>query len=187
MIRFSNIRQGINHQRMCPICRNELGVPNVVYESDDLKAQLIHVPFQVGNVSSVAVDIDSGIVKAVSPWKDGEPALLPYGFKSGDIFQGITIECSFCTGFSYTLLLKFYAGDQIVLNEVCLNSEQVRVKLGKFIHSIRNVHSLNETTYRCVNLQEPTDIKQETIPLVPLNLQNPRETLARIKKLLVFS
>jgi hypothetical protein len=103
---------------------------------------------------------------------------------SGTWYQGISISCNSCCQYSYTLRLHVDLTEG-KLAGTYLNSEQISVEEGNTVHEVRNVYAVEKTEYAC--FPKDGSSKKSSIPLVPLNLLNPKETITRIRKLLIFS
>lgn len=103
---------------------------------------------------------------------------------SGMFMHGLTINCSSCCQFSYTLQLHIDLNEGKLIGTY-LNSETVSVEEGSNVHEIKNVYSMDKTEYTCFTANGSE--KTSSIPLIPLNIDDPKETVTRIRKLLIFS
>jgi hypothetical protein len=105
----------------------------------------------------------------------------------GTLYESIHIQCGKCAKFSYTI--------QVVLDlmqnrcaGIFLNSEHICYVDDKhYMHGIRNHYALSETCYNFTTPDGISNKKNIVVPLIPVDLKNPAETVARIKKLAIFS
>lgn len=103
---------------------------------------------------------------------------------SGVCYYGLTIECKSCCQFSYTIQI-FIDLEKCRLIKTCLNSETISLEDNGSVHEIKNIYSFNQTEYTC--FAKNGSCKEVTLPLIEFNLSNPKETVSRIKKLIIFS
>lgn len=102
----------------------------------------------------------------------------------GKFYHALTLDCKYCCKYSYTLQLQFSLKPCKLLGAY-LNSENLSLEEGKVVHEIKNVYATEQTHY--THFAKDGDCKRITLPLIPLNLDNPQETVNRIRKLLIFS
>lgn len=109
---------------------------------------------------------------------------------TGIIYESIHVECLRCYQFSYTIQvvidMTLMTLKGIYLNNEFISYEDDQNKL----HEINNVYASDKTEYTWH--VTPTRVydaskKHISIPIIPLNLEDPAESVARIKKLVIFS
>jgi hypothetical protein len=104
----------------------------------------------------------------------------------GLIYESVNLSCNDCQQFSYTIQMVVNTKEEYV-TKLFLNSEYICLEEnGSIVHEINNNYAREITGYRKIAQLNSDDQKIE-IPLIALNLQNPRETIERIKKLVIFS
>lgn len=107
-----------------------------------------------------------------------------YSIYNGLHYQALTISCNSCCQYHYTLQIQADLTERRLIGTY-LNSETISVKEGNMVHEVKNVYSMEKTEY--AYFPKDGSSKRSSIPLVPLNLSDPKETIARIRKLLIFS
>lgn len=109
---------------------------------------------------------------------------------SGTLYESVHIHCGKCYQFSYVLQVVINA-TKMILEGIFLDSEFISYEdKNGHLHEIRNVYPFEKTEYACH--KKPTAKDDSTkrtlsIPIIPLNLLNPAETVGRIRKLVIFS
>jgi hypothetical protein len=74
------------------------------------------------------------------------------------------------------------------ITDIMLNSEYITLIDHDNFSQIVNVYTTEETKYRNAYKSKYFDADDFIVlPLIPLNLENPHETLSKIKKLLPFT
>lgn len=113
-----------------------------------------------------------------------------FRWSGGTMYEAIQKHCGKCRKYGYTIQV-IINGAAKKIDGLFLNSEFVEYndESGKW-HRIRNVYTHNKTEY--VFEVMPTaerDYSKQTIsvPLIPIDLNHPQETVSRIKKLTIFS
>jgi len=122
--------------------------------------------------------------------------IKPY---SGFIHESIYLECPKCARFNYIIQIIIDINENAKryrLADILLNSEHISVVDGDDMYCITNSYPPEVTEvrhrqgYHKFNWNESskiTDHQPISLPLIPLNPQDPMQTVARIKKLLPFS
>jgi hypothetical protein len=125
-------------------------------------------------------------LKSYSNYGKFNGSLLPligsgYG---ATLYESLTICCSKCYNFNYAI--------QVVIDteinrikHLFLNSEHIIWTDRNNSHEIRNVYATGQT--ECTLFRMTDKCQRITVPIIPLNLFNPDETMQRIKKLNIFS
>lgn len=82
---------------------------------------------------------------------------------------------------------------------VFLNSETIIMEEENLAHEIQCNYAIEKTKYSCFNKDDGNEVrfgdslgpftseKKAELPLIPLNLLDPMETVSRVRKLLIFS
>ena len=95
----------------------------------------------------------------------------------------MTIDCKKCSQYGY--VLQVHA--DMESRKICglyLNSEWITVENDGVVYEIKDNYATQKTYYSCYSDKKD---QHAEIPLIPLNVQSPFETVDRAKKLLVFS
>lgn len=105
--------------------------------------------------------------------------------KDGFLFESIHISCGTCRNFGYTIqiIMNMSSGNVI---SISLNSEYISyIGSDQQYHTVRNSFTFGKTEY--VYSLADGSRKTITVPLIPIDLENPAETVGRVKKLGIFS
>lgn len=102
----------------------------------------------------------------------------------GKFMHGLSMECMSCCQFSYNIQLHMDIIKRKIVG-IFLNSENISIEDHGMIHEIKNIYATDETFYACFP-KDGTD-KRIILPLIPLDLKYPQNTINRIKSLLIFS
>jgi hypothetical protein len=107
---------------------------------------------------------------------------------NGKLFESLTIGCQNCHQFSYVVQVVI-DGTAMRVEHLFLNSEFISWSEKEITHEIKNIYPTGKTEYsRSASIGKSHLIDCNiSIPLIPLNLTNPVETMDRIKKLNLFS
>lgn len=110
--------------------------------------------------------------------------------RGGTLYESIQVECEKCSQFYYVLQIIIDVSARQLIG-IFLNAECISYKdsSGNF-HRIKNLYSKEKTSYYYPTestADYDTNTKNILVPLIPINFQNPTETVVRIKKLSVFS
>lgn len=103
---------------------------------------------------------------------------------NGILIHGLTLDCKSCCKFSYTIQIKLDLTERR-LTGTYLNSECISLEDNDIVHEIRNNYPSEQTHYSYF-LKDGSD-KRVTMPLIPLDFNNLKDTVARIRKLIIFS
>lgn len=185
MKQFSTVREALSLHTHCPCCRDYLTVKDSPSSIFSYATRKITFPMSGGDQVSVNCDNnDVSLTLCSKPSFDpfyATQRLSALRSYDGIMYEGINPVCHTCRKFSYGITVKIDLND-MKISGIFLNSETIVVYDTKGSHEVRNVYwnDQSTTTYSCGD-------KKETIPLVPLNLSNPQETVDRIRKLLIFS
>lgn len=215
MIHFANIIEAINHHEKCYNCGSLL-TPNyhkeylaLNYDHGDSYDKM--TPKMEINISSlmdsetddyIIIDMLNNTINFKSiyrydkiesidligtnevSYRCRKQELAPPRRYRGLAYEAINVGCYSCHQFDYTIQLVIDM-DEKYIKQITLNSEFISWENESVVHEIRNVYTLDKTTYRKI-CQTKKDLRLD-IPLISLNLSDPRETIQRIKKLAIFS
>jgi hypothetical protein len=193
MIKFYSFLAGLQHHKKCPLCNKQMEV------NDRDLSERVEYPtghpyqrfkFYIGrstddvmilDPNTELVEVDKRALQSVFGLRS---QMGNYTLYSGLFYHALTINCNSCCQYHYTLQVQ---ADLTAMRLVgtYLNSETVSVEEGGIVHEVRNVYATDQTEYAA--FPKDGSSKKSSIPLVPLNLSNPKETVSRIRKLLIFS
>lgn len=202
MKQFKSLLEAIFFHTLCPLCQKKMEINDrdlaVEYGYDEGCDSARRLSFYLNQREDdiVTVDIVSGLVEIqlrerTPPMPNAAQlaglAPLPQSIIqviSGKFIHGLTVDCKSCCQYSYTIQIHFDLTNKNV-SGVFLNSESVSIEEGDMVHEIKNVYAVEQTEYACF----PRDgsSKRSCIPLIPLDMNHPKETVSRIRKLLIFS
>ena len=212
MKQFASLTDGLNYVTVCPMCHtptdiNDLdadlmpiSVPYETPHNKDLKGKL---QFDLYDTDILNLDIETGTAELIR-----DAMMSSYNtsqmYAGGTLLVRLGVDCNDCCQYNYLLQLHIDLTKMALIKTV-LDSETLSIEKGDVVHEIKNSYVKDETMYYIVNrsrslatqmtsdgmqeIQQLTDTvdKSITLPLFPLDLLNPEETLQRITKLIVFS
>lgn len=199
-LRFYNLDEAFQYQRHCPLCKENIYPVdvNLKYEYDGTKAD-----FTVGD-STFQVACHSNQLTYHSRRSQHDQMVTfgasqsyigmtrsSYGLHNGgtDIFKmEMCCHNKACEHYRYVVQVHLSL-DEKRITDLVLNSEAIAIEDGAKLCTIKNVYTTEKTELiirhqHVSQYHEP--LEKIEFPLIPLNLQNPRKTLERIRKLVVF-
>ena len=216
MKKFYNLMEAVSYHTHCCMCKERLshyplalvgGSDKTIYrwnlsdnidsDTDDfimVDAHSNHVEYLQESRKSIRYPI-SGIDDYSGQTPITFPTYSPKIKLKGIIYESIHLNCGNCHQFSYTIQIVVDIST-MMLGNIQLNSEFVCYEEPDgSVHEIRNAYPFGETIYtnfeqmvaKSPYLPVKSPYDRFTIPLIPINFNDPKETVARIKKLVVFS
>lgn len=201
MIQFYSLNQALDYRRCCPVCQTRLLVdesefaerveyPNghhyrrYAFRLDRQHSDIIYInPFTNEVELKLVQPSYASPTYGDSTFYIGKvPSHRNY---SGLMYLGITSSCPQCCQFSYTLRLRVDLSACRLIGTF-LNSETISLEDKNITHEIKNVYATGQTEYFYTK-EDSRKEKAITLPLIPLDLDNPKKTLERIRTLLIFS
>lgn len=198
MIKFFSFLEGLHYHSKCPLCNKGMEI-----NDRDLVSRVEYPTghpyqkfgFHIGKSSDDTMYINAHTEEIDIEYSKKSDALFAPGSKFGQIYNSspsyngscyhaLTINCNICCRYHYTLKLHSNLTERRLIGTY-LNSELLSVEESNTIHKVKNVYSVNKTEYAC--FPKDGSSKRQSIPLIPLNLSSPIETISRIRKLLIFS
>lgn len=190
---FDSILGILNEYKDCPLCKSKMtmhrgsSVSSISYNDQMLTIK--------DNDYTIKIDVYSSSIEIEQTFQLNDYNYAGYKYSqpkahqlpaNGILMVGIVLECGnvWCTKYSYTLCLDL---DLTVcrFKRASLNAEWVCVEDGPDVFEIRNTHSMGITKYSHHFADGST--KSIEVPLIPINSSNPKETLERLKKLIIFT
>lgn len=105
----------------------------------------------------------------------------------GSLHESFNIICLECYNFSFIIqVIVEINGEMISISKILLNSETINIIDNKYINHIKSIYTIGETEYTRINKLDNLNIITMYFPLIPLDVNNPQETLKRINKLAIF-
>lgn len=194
---FSSLQDGLHYFTECPLCKSSMKIENLGFKqvlygrgnqlgytllfSLDYDDKLIVNPVTEEVIIDLVGEENSSNPRNYTSYKLNTNSYINY---NGTMFHGVPISCSKCGCFSYTIKLYVDLNNRRLL-ETTLSNIKLAVKEETKIHEITNYFGKEQTIYCLVD--EARSSKPVILPFIEMNLEDPTETLDRIKKLLVFS
>jgi len=200
-VEFSSLTEAINYHRICPICQQKMLLncqqsQSLVPSKYTLLENMISphqnpsltppkcVIFDLMIANNLRIDLDTNQASLVarddglySERKNIYPAM---------VWHGLIMNCSKCRKFSYAIQMLTDVSIPKLLN-IRLNSETIAWEdRRKTLHQVRNCYPTETTEYSVFPLRSISQEKHIDLPLVPLNLSNPEETVSRVRTFVVF-
>lgn len=209
MKRFSSLLDGVHYMIGCPLCSKTMSydfagvtLAAKVSRYGDIFHELI---FDLNSRDYVKINMEteevileynksfidySYVTSGNSPASYISPPANYYPINDGVLFLRLSKSCEACCQYTYTLGIQADVQKCVVLHTF-LNSEHLTLEedLGSTVYEIRNVYTTGQTEYRTICRKDNSQgtNKPLSLPLVPMDLTDPKATLARVKKLVVFS
>lgn len=208
MKQFKSLYEGLQYVTHCPLCKTRT-------ELNDRDAELLplqavsagtinqnikgKLQFHLYDEDILTIDIETGECEVLE-----EPIDWNGRSRSAALFVRLGIDCNDCCQYYYVIRLHINL-DNLTVAEVTLDSETISLEQESKVHEIKNSYVKETTEYSLINrssktgdrmgsdgmyqFREITDHvdKLITLPLVPLDLSNPFDTLGRITNLIIFS
>ena len=207
MKQFRTLIDGIRYQENCPLCKSHLALDerdfaeSVEYtRGHPYQKFTFWLSMQSNDVVHVypaneRVELSLGHRFRDSMGTDGT-VRTPYYFDNtipaeqvydGTMFQRLIIQCNYCQRYKYVLKMALNLTHQRI-DGTFLNSEWVSVEKDGNACSILSIYSTERTEYKVFSIPGDHQVG-DTIdfPLIPINLENPQETLNKIQKLVIFT
>jgi hypothetical protein len=188
MKQFYTLKSALNYIKKCPICDKNLSINDrnlaaYIYNHKDE-----HISFYLDQRDQdvVTININTDKIESIVIKQSYSEPLYPKNYNgtyNGTFIHSLNIDCKDCCQYSYILQIHLNL-QEIVISKICLNSEFINIS-DEIIHEVKNSYSTEQTIYTCFDKDGSS--KTIILPLVPLDLKNPRETVGRIRKLLIFS
>ena len=197
MIKFYCFLAGLHYHSKCPLCNKQMEV-----NDRDLVCRLEYpgghpyqkFAFHIGKSSDDVMYLDPHTEEVQIEFSRHNDYNMKTNGYSGQIYQhstydgmfyhALTINCNSCCRYHYTLQLHSDLTERRLVGTY-LNSESINMEENGLVHEVKNIYSTEKTEYAC--FPKDGSSKRQSMPLIPLNLTDPKETIARIRKLLIFS
>lgn len=211
-MKFHLIRQALEYQTHCPICSSSLLIDDRYAETKidwDEGKERTRLLWKTQDGEEMIIDPDSSCVRFVDKYFVPEYVVGTSNYSSqaymgriiprakrvydGLLYERIGMTCDDCCRYYYLVKFIIDVGVKTII-DIELNSETLSIEDGKgTVHEIKNLYSIKETEYayfpkgRVYLDGKHVGEKSITLPLIPLDLDNPTKTLERIRTLVLFS
>ena len=175
---FNSLLEGMHYYTACPFCNQKLNInqKDLVADYDGASQRL---SYSLYGDDLLWIDPKTEKVEVVN----GPTSYTISSYYNSITYHRLGFECEYCFLFGYTIQIQVDLSKNKLIG-VFLNSEKVSYEdSDNVLHEIKNIYTKNITEY---TYYLESDTKQEKFPLVPLNVQNPEETINRIKNLMTF-
>jgi hypothetical protein len=187
--KFATIEEALKYRELCPLCGAKLDIDRPMSE------HTIEICLQ-SSYTLVNIDISSNKVKTITEKRPIQTVydvcgnviqvnMGPAALAAGSlIYDKITMSCGKCYDY-YCVIQLLYDFDKLQVTNICFNSEKVTFQDTDTWYSIRNIYTTEQTELECWgNSLNPETLAK--LPLVELDLQNPRNTINKLKSILLF-
>lgn len=180
MLQFPSFKSATRYQSECPLCAGEL-----LINDRDLATEYGY-KFRGENPKiSFFLDQREQDVISIDPDNDEIEYIDDYRSIRGGVFMhALTIDCKSCCQYNFRLQIHFNM-KELKLAGVFLDSETISIEDCEMVHEIKNSYAVSKTYYSYFDKNGSS--RRSELPLINLDLSNPRETVSRIRKLLIFS
>lgn len=190
---FNTIKQALTYRKQCPLCKNKLNIHRgasndlLIYNHRILKVRDGSTEATL-NIETDQVTFEYTVSEEFhlssrnySSTKRTLPLIYP---ASGKLIIGFNLECYLCHQYYYNTAFHIDTGEKR-FHFATLNSEWIEIEDGPDVLGIHNIYATGITKYS--HYFADGSVKECEIPVIPLNVENPKETLARLKKLIIFT
>lgn len=176
MKQFNSLLDAIHFNTHCPLCQSELRCDSLTNSNQKVALQFL------SKDNIVYIDIATHDMEIVN--EEGQQQPLNNG---GSLGQSITVSCYDC--YMYSFIIQIWINlNKLSIDKVVLNSEDVSWEDENCVlHEITSIYSTNHTKYSYYNKDAQIDDGQIVLPFINFDISNPKEAVARIRKLIVFS
>lgn len=174
MKQFNNLLEAINFRTQCPLCQGKLHSNSYVNSNKKIAFNFLGSFNNTiyANIETQNIEFDFFDKKLLS--------------HSGTLGLPVTIECDDCHMYSFIIQVWINLNNRSII-QILLNSERVSWEDSDLtLHEVVSVYSTDKTKYSFFNIDTSKDDGQIFLPFVPINFLNPKDTVERIKKLLIF-
>lgn len=199
MLQFDTLIGALNYREHCPVCRyklkvNDRDIANQLIGKDVANYNNISFFTDAYEQNIMTIDPNTGDIRIDTIGEDAKTSspFLPKTKRAGTQFYGLfmhslTIECYNETCSQYGYVLQVHV--DMKKRKLCglfLNSEWIAVeeKCMTVFHEIKCNYATRTTCYGCYKNSQDHHYE---MPLIPLNVADPDETIDKIRKILVFS
>ena len=202
MKQFNNIIDAIYYRKNCPLCKHRLKINernlaeefglygkqrisfyidqrNIDYCTIDPETNKIELSVTEENHFNYQPGFHGGVATYMPP-----PSTKPYTVRSGRFIHALQISCESCCLYRFTLQVHIDLS-KCELIVALLDSESITIENEGLAHEIKNSYSMSKTYYTCFGIE--TGEKKSELPLIEMDMANIKETISRIRKLLIFS
>jgi hypothetical protein len=205
MKQFNHLLEALSFRTHCPVCRARLQANgrDLVTEYDITNPDA-RIAFELSNSDDILY-IDPRTEKVELVLTDRKPQFSlgnhpsvtgayaggtpnsSYHTYHGIFGHSMTIDCDKCCQYSYTLQIwADLVGRR--LTSILLNSEMISWDDEDGVtHEIVSSYASNKTRYSYFASDGTGDDDHISLPLIPVDVNNPKDAVLRIKNLIVFS
>lgn len=174
MKQFNNLLDALNYHTHCPLCQSELQSDKYTNSKQKILLEFL------GN--SIYIDTTSQDIEIVK-----DQSIADHPSCNGTLGQSMKIECNKCHMYSFVIQIWIDL-TKLIINRIILNSEMVSWEGNRnILHEIVLLHSTNKTRYSYYNPNPNMDDGQVFLPLINIDVSNPKDAVERVRKLIVFS
>ncbi len=181
---FQAFKEAINYQSACPLCSSPLHINDRDLATDyghEFRGGSPRISFFINQRADDTVTVDPETDEVELLLHNRVSDAPPY---NGRLIHSLTLNCNSCCQYSFTLQVHLNLTES-KLDKVILDSESISIEEGSMVHEINNSYAMERTLYSYFDKEG--DSKKVILPLISLDAFNPKETIARIRKLLIFS
>jgi hypothetical protein len=182
MIEFKSLKEAIAYHTNCVVCQAKLSM-----NDRDLADRFST------NDDELIFYISPNLRDTITISKETDQITHIYeGWLGSRFIHGLSFHCEECCQFAYNFQIHMDLGLKKITG-IFLNSESISIEDGKDLHEIKNIYSTKKTEYSYFpnELGDPMQTSgykgSIEFPLIPLNLIKPMETVARIRKLIIYT
>jgi len=212
MIKFYSFNEAISYKEKCPLCNQKLQINDRDLATDlgaEFQSGRRKISFFLDqfNRDTVSIDLHTEEVEVIigdrynyldDPSRYSGTVNNPPPSYGGRFLHALTVDCKHCCQYAFRLRIHFDLTPRIhrksdirdlsfsrSIEATFLDSETINIEEDDMVHEIKNSYAAKKTYYSYFD--KGGSSKKSTLPLIALDLNSPKDTVARIRKLLIFS
>lgn len=187
---FNTVSEARRYRASCPLCSGKLSINdhNLSQKCSNLDNQIFFAE-SMGEYDTLSINMDTNRIYLAKlklrlnnkRSQDSTVTYVPSG--TARLFHCLKIECKKCWKYSFSIKMEIDLNN-LKMIEVSLSNEAISIEDNGQLYEIKNVYSMDKMEFYQTNSD---DESRSFLPIIPINFNNPKETLNRIKNILIFS
>lgn len=195
ILKFDTFQNAIAYRARCPLCSGFMRINDrnlaedydeYHYPGREIKFHLTPWSNDLVSINPMTDEVRIIYAKSLDYMADGELTSKPITLESysGLHKNGIQLDCISCCRYDFCLSIELDLTSEKLL-DLSLSVESFSIESEDQVSSVTNFYFKNKTKYEY--FKKNGDEHEAYLPLITLNLQDPKETINRLQKLLIFT
>lgn len=212
---FHNLQHAFDFRPHCPLCHERVliegrsKIETVFHDKTYTVGKYVHhhstrITWRTQDGEEIVFDPNDSAIEMVYHYSNDITVDGSIGYASarfnpshshiydGHLYEKMLFKCEHCGDYEYMIQIIIDVGRKWI-DEIVLNHEKLQLKdNNNQIHRVKNIYTFDQTEYTTFypgdwKFDKVKDYKQTTLPLIPVNFDDPKKTIERIKTLVLFS